>query len=173
MSTNPYLFKKKDDGSKDTAEIDKLVELARKAQADFTKAPDVFVADMSSDEHMELRKAYAPQTIDVYSPDGRKLIKAATKHAYFCEADKLAIFAQRGYEPVRNEHGEFVINHGGDVLTVCPVTMRDARESANWKESEARLKHYKAKPKRSTIGEDVSDVEFDGEQVEIKKSKME
>lgn len=133
-------------------EDQKLLEQALAAQSEMLKAPQSFVSHLSSDEHMALRKIYAPETIG----------SNAKFSAYFGDVREKRFDVAKGYVPVFNEHGELVTNHGGDIMYTIPNVIRDPRIRAAELESEARLRQVtEMAAKRNTTGGKVPQADTD------------
>ena len=131
----PIVEKKVKEVTGATDDIKRLIEIAERNEAEYSRAPEAYVINSSEDEHMELRKIYAPETINKYDPGG-KLLKKAKRSAYIADKNALELAAQRGYVPKLNEAGEFVRTQHGDVLTTISAERADAMQAASAMESE-------------------------------------
>jgi len=136
-------------------EIKNLVELAQAKEREYEQAPDAFVNADSVDDHMELRKIYAPETLDVM--EGGKVVKTAERSAFVADKNQLKLAAQRGYVPKLDGSGELVRTAHGDVLCTIPAERSRAQQAAAAKASHDRLrKSEKSVASKSTIkGETV------------------
>ena len=112
-----------------------LVE-AQKIQASMLKAPEAITADMTEDVNYKLRKRYAPETIERFDDKGRPL---HTHTAYFGDANEQRMDIARGYVPVINEGGTFVVNQGGDILYTRPMELTHRVMRSFEMESESRV----------------------------------
>ena len=144
-------------------EIKHLVELAKAKEKEYEAAPDAFISEDSTDQHLELRKLYAPETMDKRDEAG-KLLEKAPRSAYVADKNKLKLAAQRGYVPVLDGEGNMVVNDGGDVLTTISTERAERMREAPAKESRDRLARHEAQPdnvstvKGESLPSDVSQI---------------
>jgi hypothetical protein len=151
------------DLSKMRDEERELMERALAKQKENAEAPDLSVLTGTNDEHMELRKAYAPETIEEYDAKG-KVVKPAERHAFIADGKNLRMYADRGYVPVLNGQGEFVRTQRGDVLCTLDMATHNAIEEAREKENLKRERTKAAAVRRSamesgegsSVGDEVS-----------------
>lgn len=114
----------------------RMLEQAYAVQKSMLEAPEAVTADMTEDVNYKLRKRYAPETIERFDDKGRPL---HTHTAYFGDAREVKLDIAKGYLPVINESGEFVVNMGGDILYVRPLQITESIVRAAQNESRARL----------------------------------
>ena len=134
---------RKDISAKDPRDRE-LIERARASQDRMLKTPNLNISPDVVDQNKMLRKMYAPETFDVRLSNGR--VRPAAMTAYFGHHDSREIDVAGGWEPVMNEHGEHVMNKGGDYMYTQPSKLYLAR-----KEQEARLS--RSRIPRPTKGE--------------------
>ena len=115
-----------------------LYERALQTQARFLAAPDSFSSPDESDEHMELRKLYAPDTIDKRDPMTGARLHKAPFHPYIGDRRTRDQDVNRGYVPVFDEHGRHVTTPGGDYLYKIDVRLFDAKQKA-YSDENARI----------------------------------
>ena len=134
-----------------------LYERALQMQERFLTAPDGFASPNVCDEHMELRKLYAPDTIDKRDPITGKMLEKAPNHAYIGDRRTRNLDVNRGYIPVFDERGSHVTTPGGDYLYKRDVRLFDAQQTAYAEESNAILRgaEQKAGGGRVTVGDDA------------------
>lgn len=121
-----------------------LYERAKLVEAKLLAAPETLVVSSTRDEFMELRRAFAPDTIDEFENLGGgrvKCTKRATRHEYYAKDDnEVQAIIHAGYVPTRNpETAMFVRTSTGEVLTTIDRRIFDAREASAQAESRARL----------------------------------
>jgi len=150
-----------------TADIKAIVDRALAYQKEMLKAPEAFTATMSSDENMQLRKAYAPETLPRYDKKGNLLSAANGGHthtAYIGDAKMLHQDIAKGYVPKLNEHGEYVVNQGGDILYTRPREITERIITANQMESRMRVREVtKQATEKSTVKDKDIPLANDGE----------
>lgn len=117
-------------------EVRKVMEQAIKTQEAMRQSPQAFVNAGLEDEHLVLRRTYAPETLERYDARGRPL---HTHTAYIGRADQLSVDVGRGYVPVLNEQGQFVRNRGGDILFKIDRKISQGRIDVAGAESRSRL----------------------------------
>ena len=142
-----------------------LMELARAKEKEYETAPEAFVDIDALDEHMELRKAYAPETIDALQ--GGKVVNAADRSAYIADKNKLKLAAQRGYVPVLDGSGEFVRTSHGDVLCTISADRAKAQQESSAKVSRERLR---GSEKQAASGSTMSGESADASDVVIEEA---
>lgn len=105
-------------------------EAALQAQERLLKAPAI-LASNHNDPRMELRRQYAPDTIDEFGVRNGKSVpvRRAQFTAFFGDRDKTSLYANRGYLPVMNEHRRQV-EHEGQLLYKRDRRISDAAEKA-------------------------------------------
>jgi hypothetical protein len=116
--------------------VRKIMEQALKTQEAMRQSPQAFVSSGLEDEHMVLRRTYAPQTLERYDAKGRPI---HTHTAYIGRADQLNVDVGRGYVPVLNEQGQIVRNRGGDILYMIDRKISEARIRAAGEASRVRV----------------------------------
>jgi len=141
-------------------EIRDLYELAEKKQKEFEVAPNAFVTDRSYDEHMELRKVYAPETIDKVigrnERTGAPIFEKAPFHAYIEDKNELRLAANRGYKVKVDPSGQPVTTASGDVLMTCTREMSDRIQAARVGQAASRQKEAEQRAAvDETFGEGV------------------
>ena len=144
-------------------ELEDQIKRALEAQAKFKQAPDIFIAEQTSDEMLELRKRYCPESIGIETPDelaNRKArgenVHLATKHVFFGPYKDLDILVGKGYVPVLDENGR-PVRFNETVMTWIPQMMHLAKVYNEQQESRRRLKNsmlIKATEARSTAATD-------------------
>jgi len=112
--------------------------MALEKQEEFRQAPDALVGEDLTDEHWELRKLYAPETIEHYDNAGN-LLKKAERHAYVGDRKKADVDVARGYVPVFDRHGRQVCNSGGDLLYSMDQEKYDMLQAKYAKQSKDEL----------------------------------
>lgn len=117
-------------------EVRKVMQQAIKTQEAMRRSPQAFVNVGLEDEHLVLRKTYAPETLERFDVKGRPL---HTHTAYIGRSDQLHVDVGRGYVPVLNEQGQFVRNRGGDILYKIDRRISQAKIEAAGRESRDRL----------------------------------
>ena len=142
-----------------------LMERALAKQKENAVAPNISAITGSADENMELRKLYAPETIEERDPSG-KITKPAERHAFIADGKNLRMYVDRGYVPVLNGQGEFVRTPHGDVLCTQDMATHKAIESAVEKENLKRERTKAAAVKRAAL-----DADGGGAGDEIKKGE--
>lgn len=118
------------------SEVRKVMERAAAVQKELQKSPEIFVGAINSDDSKTLVAAYAPECIERLDAKGRRI---NTHTPYFGDQRLISADISRGYEPILNEHGEFVRNNGGDILYKIPAHISKARIRRAERESESRL----------------------------------
>ena len=119
-------------------DIKRTIEKALATQESMLNAPDVSAIDLNTDVNMSLRKRYAPETLDVHDSNGQ-LVNYSTHTAYFGDNKEQAVDISKGYVPKINEHGEYVVNMGGDILYTRDRRITDKFERLAQEESRRRL----------------------------------
>ena len=91
------------------------MRIALDRQAQFEKAPELFVADTASDVFMKYRQRYLPESIpDIEVVGGKVRVKRpALKHEYFGDPREVDSDVARGYVPIIDEHGQHVCTPDG------------------------------------------------------------
>lgn len=117
-------------------EIRRTMEKAIALQKAMLEAPEVVTAEISEDVNLNLVKRYAPNAVTKYSDNGKRL---NTHTAYFGDAKEQSVDIAKGFVPVLNENGEYVVNMGGDILYTRPREITDAIERSFQMESRARV----------------------------------
>ena len=136
-----------------------LYERALQAQERFLKAPSSFASQSMCDEHMELRKLYAPDTIDKRDPMTGKLLEKAPQHAYIGDRKARDMDVNRGYVPVFDDTGRHVTTPGGNYMYKMDVRLFDAKQEAYAAESREILQQAeKTASTRSTIGANDAEI---------------
>ncbi len=128
----------------------KRMEVALDAQNRFTEAPQLFVSENSSDEFMEYRKIYLPESIPISDPRTGQVLRPPQAHEYFGDPAEANTDVHRGYVPIINEHGEQVTTTSGMLMYRLDQRLHDARVGSAQRES-ASLTKQKA-------GDDMVDV---------------
>jgi len=121
--------------------VKQLILEAMKKEEEFKEAPDAFVSSSTYDPHLELRRLYAPETLETveYDANGIPRAKPGELHAYMADPNELKLTAQRGYTPVLDGHGQMVTGAGGSVLCTCPQEMYERIQAKNIEESKKRF----------------------------------
>jgi hypothetical protein len=109
-----------------------LIKRARAMQDSMLKTPNLNFSPDVVDQNKMLRRMYAPDTFDTKT-------RKATMTAYFGHHDMREIDVASGWEPVINEHGEHVMNKGGDYMYVQPSKLYNARKAQEASMSRGRL----------------------------------
>lgn len=116
------------------------IKRALAVQQDFAVAPDVWVSNSSSDEMMELRKRFLPESIPQYDAKGL-VIKPPTQHEYFGDPREVDMDADKGYRsiihPITRDQ---VKTPGGMLMYSLPQPMHEARVRKAQKESNRLFK---------------------------------
>jgi biotin carboxyl carrier protein len=115
----------------------RLLERALAAQQEALVAPEIFVGEYGSDEHMQIREAYAPDTVDTIKANGD--VVPAPMVAAFVQSHKVAAYAAKGWQIALNDHGDRACNGGGDVLVKIDRRLYEAREKSYQEESSKRI----------------------------------
>lgn len=137
-------------------------------QKDFSVAPDVWISESSSDEMMELRKRFLPESIPIADPRTGKVTKPPTKHEYFGDPREIDRDIDKGYVPIVHPvTGEQVKTPGGSPMYSLPQAMHDARIRKNQAESN-RLFKQSADEMKDRSGRAVS---ADGVVEEVNETK--
>jgi len=106
-----------------------LLMKAKAAQDTFKKAPQVFVSSQTSDEMLELRKMYLPDSL------GRN----ATVHCYFGLESQVEQYAAKGYAPVTHPVTGGYVRFNELVMLSLPIEIFKAMEKRAQDESRARM----------------------------------
>ena len=153
------------------AQMRRVLELAKAAQDRFVAAPQVFVGDTTSNEHMELRKQYLPESFNVSDPKTGKLIKRAEWHEFFDDpAERMETYAARGYFPVMDETGKQVVSPNGSRMWKRLSKIHDAVKDAPAAESRRVMKAMDEKMASDT--RDPLTVDADVGAVRIEQSSV-
>jgi len=150
------------DKVKDPA-IRQLVQIALEKEEEFRKAPEAFVAESTKDAHMELRRVYAPETMEKHIwHEGERIpeVIRGTRHAYIADPRNIKMDVQRGYVPVLDGHGGFATAPGGGILCTCSNEMFDRIEEQNVAEANKRFRNAQ---KGAGIDESTTDGEIDAD----------
>jgi hypothetical protein len=149
-----------------TDAIRHLVETARAKEKEFEKAPEAFISTDSVDEHMELRKIYAPETVDKRGPNG-EYIEKAKRSAYIADKNGIKLAVQKGYVPKLDDEGNLVVTPHGDILCTVPRERSEAQQAASAKASKARLSAHEMNA--SSNAEIKSDASADASSVKTEE----
>ena len=137
-----------------------LIKQALDKEQEFLKAPDAFISDKVTDPHLELRKIYAPETLEkVVWEDGKPKVIKPERHAYIADPRDITIDVQRGYVPKLDGHGRFVRAGSGGILTTCSQDMFERTEKKAQDEAARKFRNAEegAGVDRSTIGGETVD----------------
>lgn len=136
----------------------------------FEEAPQLFASESGSDEFMEYRRAYLPESIPEYDPATGKVVRPPTKHEYFGDKSTIDQDVQRGYVPVLNAQGEHIATPSGMYMYWMPQKLHESRKAHASRESNALLQTpaKNMQPQgndRSFDGTDAGDVIVEEESV--------
>lgn len=148
--------------------IKDLLMKAKAAQDTFKKAPRIFVSGQTSDEMLELRKMYLPESLG----------NNPSVHCFFDLESRLEQDAARGYSPVIHPMTGGFVRFNELIMLKLPIEMHRAMEKNSQEASRAKVKraadpnHTGGADAKLTGGEPVSGVglrveEFSTEQVKL------
>jgi len=120
------------------------LERAQRVQERFLKAPEAFVASDTSDEFMEARRVYLPESLPDFDVATGHVTRKPRVHEYFCEKGEVDVYVDRGYSPVLNERGDHHVLPNGMAMMSCPQELFERREQRARAESR-RMSHQSAK----------------------------
>jgi hypothetical protein len=124
---------------------DKLRERMRIAldrQRQFEEAPELYVSDAGTDEFMEFRKRYLPESIpEVEVSSGRVRVKRPELvHAYFGDPREVDADVAKGRVPVIDEHGTHVQTSCGMYMYRSSQKLHKMRQAQTGSEAAALLR---------------------------------
>lgn len=112
------------------AKMRDLMEKAKAAQDTFKQSPNIFVASQTSDEMLELRKMYLPESVG----------KNASMHCFFALESTVEQYAARGYAPVVHPVTGGFVRFNELVMLKLPIEIFNAMERKGQEASQVRMK---------------------------------
>lgn len=144
-------------------ETAELIARARRVQQEMLEAPEAFLSEDSSDQHMALRKVHCPESLG-----SNRSMECIFGHSEM----RLDGYVAKGYEPIIDDKGEIVRDDGGHPMLRIPKKIYDSRKAVYQKESQGRLRAVtQMATKRSTAsGMPVAGGDLHEEELTITKT---